>query len=170
MSKNNGINSDLIKAAVASYWRFERGCTMVTIEADYGSADVMVLTKERYLMEIEVKVSLSDLRADKKKSKHQVYSRQLRRGLPICYFYFAVPRDLGVKAALICDQRYPYAGVIGTDGEPNTAGMLGHDIGFYRKARLVLPEIRKASIKDIRTLIKDQSGTVCRLASKVALK
>jgi len=49
--------------------------------------DILALTPAGYATEIEIKVSKSDLRADKKKRHGHLHNR-------IAYFYFAVPEGL----------------------------------------------------------------------------
>jgi len=153
------VNSDKLKASVAAYFRYNCQFYIIAFEAD--SADVLAVDKGNFLTEIEVKTSLSDFLRDGSKSKH----RWFKRGetptfkLPRRYFYFAVPKDIANKVVLYCDQKYPYAGGLGTDGNG------GGDVNSYRKARALmssaLPE------KDIRELVKQQSGTLCRLAMKM---
>ncbi len=71
------INADGIKAAVATYFRYTCQHPIIAFEAPGagGVADVLVVTRSRRLIEIEVKVSLSDLRRDVKKSKHRYYQK-----------------------------------------------------------------------------------------------
>ena len=75
------IRAEQIKAAVASYYRYERQCPVVAFETNSQLegwagelADVLVLDKNRQLIEIEVKLSISDLKRDVKKLKHQAFS------------------------------------------------------------------------------------------------
>jgi hypothetical protein len=51
-----------LKAEMAAYWRFKRNLTLVAIEAE--TQDVLVVDDQRRLLYTEVKVSISDLRAD----------------------------------------------------------------------------------------------------------
>ena len=58
-----------------------------------GEADVMSMTKTGYVWEFEVKVSLSDFRADfKKKMKHDYLSRG--HAYTVNYFVYACPKGL----------------------------------------------------------------------------
>lgn len=161
------IEADSIKAAVASYWRYTRQCPLVALEAnsmleafnDGGQADVLAVTKQRYLIEVEVKLSLSDFRRDRNKMKH----RNFRDGLvkyPTRLFYFAVPRGVANKVSFLCDQLYPYAGVIGCDGGDE------YDIHFYREPKALWGG--KLQFKQILRMAREQSATVCRLAKELA--
>lgn len=60
--------------------------------------DILVLTPKNYAWEIEIKVSLSDLKADLKK-RHGHYSEKIKR------LYFAVPKELQDKALKLIPER-----------------------------------------------------------------
>ena len=126
------ITSDQIKAIVASYWRYIKQCPVIALEVNSNlssysgeeTADVLAVDKNRYLIETEVKVSLADLRRDIEKEKHRSFSQ----GSCVArYFYFAVPQDLANVARLICDELYPYAGVLGVNGLDE------YGVAIYRK-------------------------------------
>ena len=57
------MNSTQIKAALMWYWRFKRQKIVID---ELGGMDIAVYDKTN-LMDIEIKVSKADLRADKKK-------------------------------------------------------------------------------------------------------
>ena len=66
------VKGDSIKASVAAYWRYTRQCPLVAFESssmlEWGfaeQADVLAVDKGRYLIETEIKVSISDFRKDK---------------------------------------------------------------------------------------------------------
>ena len=156
-----------IKASVAAYWRYIRQYPFVALEAscrleafaDGGQADVLVISKSRYLIEVEVKLSIADLRRDREKLKH----RNFRDGLvqyPTRLFYFAVPKEIANKVAVLCANLYPYAGVIGSNGRDE------YDIEFYRDAHVLWGT--KLTFPQILRMAREQSATVCRLARKLA--
>ena len=151
------ITADAIKASVAAYWRYERQCPIVAFESGYNLADVLVLNHENCLIEIEVKVSLADLRRDKEKPKH----RSFRNGMSdqVSFFYFAVPVEIANTIAQLCDNLYPYAGVLGTTGTQ------GSGVQIYRSAKRL--STRTLREDEIRQITRDQSATLCRLAKKV---
>lgn len=161
------IISDDIKATIASHFRYQKQFPFVALEGncqlksfnDYGQADVLVVTKDRHLIEVEVKVSISDLRKDRNKIKHRHF-RDGDDSYPAKYFYFAVPRDIANQACLICDSLFPYAGVLGTDGQ-NWA-----DVNYYRTAKALAGQ--KLTFKQILYMVRAQSATVCRLAEALA--
>lgn len=160
------MNSDTIKACVAAYWRYQRQCPFVAFESssrlDWGyaeQADILAVNKERYLIETEVKVSMSDLRKDKDKPRHRFF-RDGGGSYPTAYFYFAVPKELANQVTLLCDNLYPYAGVLGC---PNSTEELAVEI--YRNPKRL--KGTKLSFKDILYMTRAQSATLCRLAKKV---
>ena len=53
--------------------------------------DILIVTKNRYLTEVEIKISLSDLKADFKK-KHQHKDENIKN------FYYAFPAEMKEKA------------------------------------------------------------------------
>ena len=159
------MTADQIKAVVASYWRYVRQCPVIALEvssnlSSYSGdeiADVLAVDKNRFLIETEVKITLADLRRDAKKSKHRDF-----RDNRLCvarYFYFAVPRDIANDAKLICDDLYPYAGVLGTNGLDE------YGVEIYRNAKPLAG--KKLTYPQVLRIIFNQSSTVCRLAKKV---
>ncbi|GAJ19736.1 unnamed protein product, partial [marine sediment metagenome] len=98
------MNSEQVKAIIASYWRYVRQCPVIALEvshnlsayADEERADVLAVDKDRFLIETEVKLTLADLRRDAKKLKHRDFrEKQLR--CVARYFYFAVPRAMSLN-------------------------------------------------------------------------
>ena len=161
------ISSDKVKAIIASYWRYTRQCPLVALEAncrlqafnDGGQADILVINKNGLLIEIEVKLNKADFRRDRNKLKHR-YLRENSGRWPTTYFYFAVPKEIANKVAFLCENLYPYAGVLGTDGNSE------HDVVVYREPKIRLA--KKLSIFDMTRMAREQSATVCRLAKRVA--
>ena len=159
------ITSDQIKAIVASYWRYVRQCPVIALEvnsnlssySDEERADVLVVDKSRFLIETEVKITLADLKRDVKKSKHRNF--QANCHCVARHFYFAVPKDLANAAKLICDDFYPYAGVLGSDG------LSEWNVEIYRRPKPLAG--KRLTYSQALRLIFNQSGTVCRLARKV---
>jgi hypothetical protein len=161
------LTADKIKAIVAGYWRYHMQCPFVALEADcnlgpwkdYGAADVLVINKKRQVIETEVKVTIADLKQDVKKAKHVSFSCG-KRDRVTSYFYFAVPKELANKACLVCNEMYPYAGVLGTDGSRPL------DVRVYRQPKELVPD-RRLEFRDLLRMCREQSATVCRLAMKV---
>lgn len=163
------VTADSIKASVAAYWRYIRQYPFVALEAscrlesfnDGGQADVLVITKDRLLIEVEVKLSIDDVRRDRNKLKHRSF-RDFSQyfSYPTHYFYFAVPKELANKVAIICAQLYTYAGVLGCDGQGQ------YDVSVYKEPK-ALPG-GKLSFVQILRMSREQSATICRLARDLA--
>ena len=160
------MNSELLKAIVASYWRYVRQCPVIALEvssnlsayADEERADVLAVDKNRFLIETEVKVTLADLKRDAKKIKHRDF-REARPRSVARHFYFAVPREIANEARLICDELYPYAGVLGTNGTDE------YGVEIYRNPKPLAG--KRLTFSQALRIIFNQSSTVCRLAKKV---
>lgn len=102
MALEDVMNSEDLKTEVLAWLRYLRKCEIVCTEAGRYSADVWGMTATR-LIEVETKVSISDLRADFRKEKHGLYNRYAAepQGLGGCIpnaFYFCLPADLVDKA------------------------------------------------------------------------
>jgi hypothetical protein len=107
---------------------------------DLHEIDLLVLTKSGYAWEIEIKTSLSDLKADKKK-KHGHYSNKIHR------LYFAVPAELKEEALLHIPER---AGLFITHNEINLQGKFGC-VSLVRAPKLNT-KARKFNDKEIKHL------------------
>jgi len=161
------VSADAIKATIAGHFRYELQYHFVALEGncqlqsynDYGQADVLAITPDRYLIEVEVKTSLADFRKDIKKPKHRAF-RDGDDRYPTKYFHFAVPRELANQASLLCDNLFPYAGVLGTDGHDWA------DVTSYRRARQLAGQ--RLTFKQILHMVREQSATLCRLAKALA--
>ena len=158
------LTADRMKAEIACYWRYAKQCSLVALEATFpwlGTADVLAVDRRGFLIETEVKLNVADLRQDKRKQKHLDFARGSRNS-PLAYFYFAVPRELANHVGLLCDNLYPYAGVLGSDCDD----LPGRSVRIYRTARLISQQ--KPSLLQLARIAKQQSGALCRLAIKVA--
>ena len=72
-------------------------CPFIATEVGAFSADVLGISEKR-MIEIEVKISLADLRADFSKNKHWSYNRRSDYSWDVQWipnqFYYAVPEEL----------------------------------------------------------------------------
>lgn len=151
-----------MKAEQAAYWRFVRQMPLVAVEA--LDEDILVVTRSRKKIIVEIKVSIADLRHDITKSKHSAIRKVL--GLPYlenqkeCWwsrpqdyvphsFYFAVPSRIWntPKAKEIFETMYPYAGVISVIENvatiPGRGSMVVKPAIILRKNKLTLFAITK---------------------------
>jgi hypothetical protein len=107
--------SSTIKTAVLGHFRFNERWILFSTEASLWHADILMVDKNDYLVEFEVKVSISDLKADFEKKKHKSYKNYNGRGGMVPNrLYFAVPKLLVTKASVIL-KAYPAYGIITVD-------------------------------------------------------
>jgi hypothetical protein len=84
----------------------------------------------------------------------------------INYFYFAVPYNIANKAIEIVEQMFPYAGVVGVRGIPQT-GPIPELVVSFRKPKLLASST--IGFKQCYYLSRHQSGTIVRLAKELCL-
>jgi len=122
------------------HYRNTKGFDITCTEFMYGRCDVAAINEKEFI-DFEVKVSISDLNRDKKKSKHIEYEKAAKGLLPYgkyCMpnkFYFAVPELIADHAVKICLKINPKYGVITFD-EVN--GVLWPRV--VRRAKKLKPE------------------------------
>lgn len=162
-----------VKAMVAGFFRYKSQCPIIAFEASdelkWSSgepADLLVVTKSRMLYEIEVKVSLSDLKSDIKKRKHQFFTNAPEY-LPVHKFFFAVPNEIDSQALVIVEERFPYAGLLAVSKFPFNSAALDFGVRVIKSPKQL--NSKPLSMKGIVFLVREQSGTVCRLARDKAL-
>ena len=86
--------TDYIEASVMTWLRYDRGCPIVCVERGLEwryRPDILAVTKSRHLIEVEVKRTIADFRANAEKRFPDVAIRS--------QFYFAVPPDLADRIA-----------------------------------------------------------------------
>jgi len=101
------IKTPEMEVALARHFNYRLNVIVPNVSWGFGlnyEADLIIVTPLRYVTEIEIKVSLSDIKAEKKKRGFA------HRGIYIRRFYFAVPYYL-------CDCEYI----------PNNCGLLSVD-------------------------------------------
>jgi hypothetical protein len=182
------MNSHTVKALALQYWRYDKGCPVVALEY---CGDVCCITPNRFLIETEVKISISDLRRDIKKPSHCYIRRRL--GLAVDekvwghaatlyrghreektklakiswerQFYFAVPYQITEKAVAVIDELYPYAGLLEAFTYDDYTAIRWGGVRVVRNAK-PLPA-QRLPIEQVIALVKAQSATLTRLALKV---
>ena len=85
----NGSLVIVPKISKNNYW-FDNE-TMLWKEIVNHECDMLIVTKNQYLTEVEIKISLSDLKADFKK-KHRHKDKNIKN------FYYAFPEEMKEKA------------------------------------------------------------------------
>lgn len=87
--------------------------------------DLLVFSPAGYATEIEIKTSMSDLKADfKKRFQHD--------SSLIKYLYFAIPLDMAYKAEPLITEAHPRAGIIIVEFRPGLPPPF--DVGGYYRA------------------------------------
>jgi len=178
------INSKVMKAELLAYWRYVRQMPLVGIEC--YDQDVLIVTKDRKLIINEVKVSISDLRADGSKEVHfriahmfgltkepKNYKEALAQAKAHWthdirtpnQFYFAVPQELVEKATVVVEERYPYAGLISVHHYPENK-LWGHHVVVVRQAKML--HKGKCDIQTVSALVKSLTASLASAYKYVA--
>lgn len=178
------INSTVMKAELLAYWRYVRQMPLVGIEC--YDQDLLIVTKDRKLVICEVKVSISDLRADGSKEVHfRIAHMEGVKKEPKNYkealaqakahwthdirtpnqFYFAVPQELVDKALVVLDERYPYAGLVSVHHFPDRQ-MWGHNVVIVRQAKML--HKGKCDIQTVSALVKSITASLASAYKAVA--
>ena len=88
--------------------------------------DMLIVSKNQYLTEVEIKISLSDLRADFKK-EHQHKDENIKN------FYYAFPEEMKEKAIKLIPEK---AGILIAVKKHLNSGYEYRDIECYRKPKI----------------------------------
>lgn len=162
-------------------------CRLASTYNDGGAADLLAVDNTRQVIEVEIKVSISDLRADRKKEKHEYFRKlhgmpykqkknryfgdiRLREPLeyPTHLFYYAFPEELINSATPICDDLFPYAGILYPSVSVYGYGEHKYERNFVAVKKKAKPlHNGKISLKQITILTKHQSGTLVRLLDEI---
>lgn len=118
MTNSLSVSSDDVKLGLMILTRFNQSAVMTLTEAGIYSADVLCYDKKKKLIEYEVKVSFTDLKADfKKQEKHKRYLNAINESnenkidcIPH-YFYYVVPETILSEAAAYL-AKYPKYGIV----------------------------------------------------------
>lgn len=154
------IDAIYLRACVAAYLRYRRRCPLISFERAkeyWDNPDVLGLTKGRQWIEVEIKCSLSDLRADAKKRKWLLGVSNRRQ------FYYCVPPDLVEKAL----PKIPDGRGLMTLADTSIYGLR---IIKVMRGAVVHRDATRATTREIVEAVWHQSGTLCGLAKDAALK
>ena len=166
MPEKRERESERVKTAIASYFRYVRQYPIVAIEAKArllnvkhsDRADILVVDKNQILTEIEIKTSISDLEGDTRKHIHK--DLESRRGVyPVHYFYFGIPSKIEKEARQIIKKEYPYAGLIVVDGHYKLTEPL---VRIPIEARRFFKDPLNPA--EMHYILKAMSSAVCRMS------
>jgi hypothetical protein len=156
------MTSGIIKALLFNYYRYTRQVIYIADEVSSTGgeiADILLIKNRSH--EIEIKISLSDLKKDIEKRKHHF----IKIGLSHTdYFSFCVTRELKDKAIEIINQLNPKYGLL-----------IAHDIKYYRHGDNISHFIhieKKAGLLKKNERITDQiikDRIIARLASALSV-
>ena len=162
ITPNATADSALLLASGSEYLRYERGCYLVTWQRGPWPKmrpDILGVTTGRKTIEIEVKTSLYDFRANVHKRGQRLRARG--RHCPH-QFYFLVPPQLVEK---IRAELPAGAGLLTVGGEQRISGTAKIEVivsaPVHRRAE-------RLGLQDIVKLVRHQSGTLCSAAAKLA--
>gem|GEM_PF-1098118 len=113
---------------------------------DGHECDILVVRPSGYVAEIEIKRSLSDLKAEEKKM-HRHKSNAIRE------FWFAIPEEAMPDGLDFIDNNFPEAGVLVYSKRPHAT------LHRVTGAKIKKPKINKAAIR----LTDDDRGKLMRL-------
>jgi hypothetical protein len=173
------VNSDDLKTLALSWLRFEKQFNLICTEDPFRQADAIGTDTSqqcRKMIEIETKISISDLRADlNKRLKHERMGKLFRKETILdlwqedpehtlfpSQFYFLVPGALKDKAIEVVKELYPHAGLM-------EARLSESSDGRYRPGTLIVmkraPVLHRLLIgKQIKNYFANrQSSEICRL-------
>lgn len=167
------MNSNSLKAAAASWLRYEKKCPLITFERGlgFGNPDVLGVNPSHFLIEVEVKISVSDFKVDAEKRKWLVlesareHSKNGKKykvhGVPK-FFYYMVPMDLVDTIKPLMKASH---GLITCSGYSSHTGY-----PIIREIISASVELlaERVTTKDFIRLVKHQSGTLCSLANSQA--
>ena len=144
-----------IKAHIATYFRYKRQASLVMFERGldtfgYGNGipDVLIVTDDLKLIEVEVKVSYADFKNDAKKYKWEWRERHNRKH----QFYYAAPEELAKRIKM---EVLPEFGVLSV-----------HDYGDIVVLKKAAQCKDRISHKQFWKLIRHQTGTMISLANQ----
>jgi len=155
-----------LKTALMSYFRFRRQYVAAD-ECDCGCAnetcDVLVLDKEGYAIDVEVKISKADLwTGEGRKKKHGIYKSSSENGPTNTpnFFYVCVPSELIDEAKKWVKEINPKYGIIEflTSSYPPYGRGWEHMTSIRKQAKILHDKI---NVKWNRILLKRLSSAMC---------
>lgn len=159
------MSIEILRFAALEWLRYERRCDLVCLErtplqGDSCTPDVLGVDKARRAVEIEIKRTMADFRANREKRSLQ---RREFWGNPPYQFYYLVPPKLEAK---VLAELQPHEGLLTvTDRSSLYSGLpkvrVVRVAPFNRKAR-------RLSIREISKMVRHQTGTLASALMKLA--
>lgn len=105
------MNARHLKSEGLAFLRYIKRCSAVATEVGAWQADIFGCGAG-FTIEIETKISISDLKADFKKTKHTLYHGGVPGIWVPNFMYFLVPLDLREKALEVLAEKGPKYGLL----------------------------------------------------------
>lgn len=118
------MNAFQVRALVVRQWLVGADFTNICFETcwpgfESWTADILALDHKGFLTEVEIKVSMSDMRADAKKElKHELLRAAVggeaypHLGRMPARIFYALPFSIEGGAVQVIREEYPYAGIL----------------------------------------------------------
>jgi len=153
------MRSEYVKLCIAQYFRYQRQCKLVAFERAVHSLgwyvpDILIVNNDRKLIEIEVKVTLADFKADAKKRIWK--TRDTGKVKMPHQFYYGIPAELEEKIKPIMRKD---CGLIriGDKKEWQNYG----DVVSVAKTAPVNKESKRLTARELVEMVNHQTGTLC---------
>ncbi len=157
------MTADEVKAFVLCYLRFKRGFSVLATEYNYGACDIIGIDKVgQYIWDIEVKVSIADMRRERSKLKHSLFRHNNSR---VNFFSFAVPFTIENKAVDLCRELFPYAGLFVVDDIETYLFNHSRPFGNIQPVRVARKPIQKFQISLHYTSLETMRKEISKGAS-----
>jgi hypothetical protein len=156
------LTSNEIKTALYNHFRFKKQYIYIADEVEYS--DFLIINKNNIITEIEIKISISDLKADFKKEIHKIIKVDKNIDwVKSNYFYFCVPEEISEKALnIISDEDNRYGLYIIGKSIKTIFKQNIYSVFKKKKAKLLRKNIDEKEINKV----KDE---ICaRMSSKIA--
>lgn len=159
------MDSNEIKSALYNHYRFKKQAHIMAdeVSTSWSLADFLVIDRADIVTEIEIKTSLSDLKADFKKDKYFILRNNKTADLfPRHYFYFCVPVELKDKALIILQEQDSRIGLLYADKAKSKFIFKEYYIYTEKRAKLLIKDIDQRLINSLKDKV------TARLSSAMA--
>lgn len=166
---NGEPDSSLLRASAAAFLRYEKQCCAISFEGGVssGNPDALGVTSDMWLMECEIKVSVSDFKRDMAKPKwnHDEIPLLSKYTPQVRWFYFVVPFSLVEKVKPLlpsgCGLLHPCSGKAKLTPHGN-----GHIELVCAVKATANKKARKITLQEFYKMSKHQASTLCNLLGK----
>lgn len=128
-----------------AYRNYDKLLMLDEVPNHVGQTDLLVVTKKYLTIDIEIKASLSDLKKDAKKQKHEHWQMPYwqESGHIPNYFIFVIPASIEEKALPFIKEKWPFAGVLVWHDRRRSTDMMTVARKMKRVHSYTLPQERR---------------------------